>query len=133
MSRFLRGIVRLQQSGRHICLDKITNLQNFIRVFGSHLEVLFLHFYNLWFFKFSNQNFLHFPESSQYSSHVHINNIQAIRLDIIFSSFTNITHIFLSPGTYGYVFTPFGTKALTQPLNSLLWRNQFFLCQLDCL
>ena len=33
-----------------------------------------------------------------------------IRVDIIYSSFTNITHIVLSPGAHGDIFTPFGTK-----------------------
>ena len=40
------------------------------------------------------------------------------------TSFTN------SPGAYEDIFTPFGTKALTQNLKSLSTENQFFLCQL---
>ena len=55
-----------------------------------------------------------------------------IRVDIIYFSFTNVTHIVLSPGTHRDLFAPFDKKALTQPLNSLPWRNQFFLCQLEC-
>ena len=37
-----------------------------------------------------------------------------------------------SPGAHGDIFTPFGTKDLTQYLKPLLKESQFFLCQLGC-
>ena len=40
---------------------------------------------------------------------------------------------FYSPRVRGDVFTPFGMRALTQNLKSLLRGNQFFLCQLGLL